>query len=50
MVERTKLPETQKTSTFTIVRKEKDEEGGASPTPRVPTLTEWTLTRTPSRF
>lgn len=36
MVERTKLPETQKTSTLTIVWKEKEEEGGPAQPPRVP--------------
>lgn len=40
MVERTKLPETQKTSTLTTVGKGKDGRG-SSPTPRVPILIQW---------
>lgn len=50
MVERTKLPETQKTSTLTIVGKGKGEEGVPAQLPGVPFLIKWALTRTSFRF
>lgn len=44
MVEGTKLPETQKTSTLTMVGKGKDEEGEPAQLLGDPILIKWTLT------
>ena len=44
MVERTKIPETQKTSTLTTVGKGKDEQGGLARLPGTPVLIKQTLT------